>query len=172
MDLVLAPDKRLRIKTKPVKKINGGLLELTKQMIKKTKTFKDPEGVGLASTQIGKDEQYFIAKVDEKVFKAFFNPKILSLGKKTKVYFEGCLSIPDYYGEVERSLSVKVEYQNEAGEKVTETLKDFSAWVFQHETYHLNGILFIDHVLTNKSRLFKCTGKDKAGADMFEEVSL
>lgn len=179
MEVVKAPDQRLRIKTKPVKKITPSLIELCKAMIKRTKEFIDPEGVGLASTQIGKDEQFFVALIgkpkDKKrpeEFKMFFNPKILSYGKKTKVFFEGCLSIPDYYGEVERPTTVKVSYLNNKGEKITEDLEGSDAWFFQHEYDHLQGKLFIDYVLEQKSRLFKTIGKDRAGADIFEEVTL
>ena len=179
MDVVKAPDQRLRIKTKPVKKITPLLIELCKAMIKKTKDFKDPEGVGLAATQIGKDEQFFVALIGTaqdknrtEDFKIFINPKILSYGKKTKIFFEGCLSVPDYYGEVERPTTIKVSYLNDRGAKITEDLEGSDAWFFQHEFDHLQGKLFIDYVLAQKSRLFKTVGKDRAGADIFEEVGL
>lgn len=172
MNVVIAPDNRLRVRTKPVKKINNGLLQIIKEMVKLTKTFKDPEGVGLASTQIGRDEQYFIAKLDDKHFKVFFNPKILSHGKKTKLFFEGCLSIPDYYGEIRRPTNIKVSYIDEEGKEVKESLSGLLAWIFQHEMDHLNGKLFTDHVLEQKSRLFKATGKDRAGEEIFQEVAL
>lgn len=140
-------------------------------MIKLTKSFRDPEGVGLASTQVGQGGCFFVGKVG-KSFKAFINPKIISYSKKTKKYFEGCLSIPDYYGEINRSLGLKVSYQNPEGQTFTETLKGVTAWIFQHEVDHLNGILFPDRVLQQKGRFFKFTGKDKTGSDTFEEVIL
>src|SRR5438105_1465727 len=108
LSVIIAPDERLRVKTKKVKKINNGLLILTADMIKLTQTFVDPEGVGLASTQVGKDEQFFIALIGEKKYKAFFNPKIVAHSKKPKAVFEGCLSVPNYWGEVERYPWVKV----------------------------------------------------------------
>lgn len=170
MQVVHAPDTRLRFKTKTVKKITPQLLETIKEMVKLTKTFIDPEGVGLASTQIGENEQYFILKERKGSFKTVFNPQILKYSNKTKVYFEGCLSIPNYYGEVKRSLSVTVSYQNESGKKVEETLKGLEAWIFQHEYDHLQGRLFIDWVMENKSKLYKVVGRDRAGAEIFEEV--
>ncbi len=172
MEVVKAPDERLRVKTRPVKKITPALLKTIQEMVKVTKTYKDPEGVGLASTQIGESEQYFVSKENKGTFTAIFNPKILSLSKKTKVYLEGCLSIPDYYGEVTRALSVKVEYTDEKGKKVQKTLNGLQAWIFQHECDHLQGKLFVDHVLANHTRLFKVVGRDRAGAEIFEEVRL
>lgn len=172
MQVVIAPDQRLRVQTKPVKKITPKLSETIGQMVKLTKTFLDPEGVGLASTQIGEDEQYFVAKLEDNSFKAYFNPKILSYSKKTHVFFEGCLSIPNYYGEVTRPVSIKVSYMNEEGNTVTENLTGLIAWIFQHEYDHLQGKLFMDKILEQKSRLFKVVGKDRAGAEVFEEVPL
>lgn len=171
MKVVLAPDQRLRIQTKFVKKITPSLLNTLKEMVKLTKTFKDPEGVGLASTQVGLGEAFFVAKNDKK-FVSIINPKIISTSKKTKKYFEGCLSIPNMWGEVRRHIGIKVSYQDETGKTITQALKGVLAWIFQHEIDHLNGILFSDRVLEQKGKFYKFTGKDKTGADTFEEVNL
>ncbi len=184
MDIVKAPDNRLRIKTKPVKKVTPELLRIMDEMIKLTKTFIDPEGVGLAATQIGQDQQYFVAKVDneaddekegnkqEEIFIPVFNPEIISSGKTTKVFFEGCLSIPDYYGEVRRPTQIEVKYIDKSGQPVRKKLSGVDAWIFQHEYDHLQGKLFVDRVLEQKSRLFKVSGKDRSGAEVFEEINL
>ncbi len=169
MEVVKAPDARLRVQTKPVKKINPGLLATLKDMVKLTKTFKDPEGVGLASTQVGLDGSFFVAKDQEK-FIPVVNPKILSKGKRTKKYFEGCLSVPNMWGEVNRAISIKVSYQDSSGKNKTVTLKGVLAWIFQHEVDHLNGVLFSDRVLEQKGKFYKFTGKDKTGTDLFEEI--
>ena len=87
-------------------------------------------------------------------------------------YIEGCLSIPDYYGEVKRHILIKVSFQDESGKKVTKSLKGISAWIFQHEMDHLDGKLFPDRVLQQKGKFYKCVGKDKTGTDIFEEISL
>ncbi len=171
MQIVIAPDSRLRIQTKKVKKINSALQEILKQMIKLTKTFQDPEGVGLASTQVGLEESFFVAKDGQK-FMSIVNPKILSLGKKTKKYFEGCLSIPGVWGEVKRHLNIKVSYQDENGKTITKSLTGVLAWIFQHEVDHLNGILFTQKVLEQKGKFYKYTGKDRAGSDTYEEISI
>lgn len=171
MQVVKAPDPRLRVQTKPVKKINYGLKNILKDMVKLTQTFKEPEGVGLASTQIGLDESFFVAKNGEK-FICVINPRILSTSKRTKKYFEGCLSIPNMWGEVKRYTNIRVTYQDISGNSTTVSLKGVLAWIFQHEIDHLNGVLFSDKVLQQKGKFYKFTGKDKAGADTFEEVTL
>lgn len=176
MKVVIAPDPKLRIQTKQVKKINSGLLQTLKEMIKLTKTFNDPEGVGLASTQVGLKEAFFVAKNSpadrhgEDKFLSVINPKILSTGKKTKKYFEGCLSTPNIWGEVKRYLQIKVSYQDPMGKQIISPLKGILAWIFQHEIDHLNGILFQDRGLQQKGKFYKFTGKDKTGADTFEEI--
>lgn len=171
LKVVKAPDVKLRVKTKPVKKINLSLVRTLKEMIKLTKTFKDPEGVGLASTQVGLEESFFVAKNGKK-FMSVINPKIVSIGKRTKKYFEGCLSVPNMWGEVRRAISIKVSYQDTSSKIVTIPLKGIMAWIFQHEIDHLNGILFSDRVLEQKGKFYKFTGKDKTGADTFQEVAL
>lgn len=171
MEVVKAPDPRLKVHTKPVKKITPGLSVTLKEMIKLTKTFTDPQGVGLASTQIGLDESFFIA-LNAKKFQSFINPKIISAGKRTKKYFEGCLSIPNMWGEVKRHTNIKVSYQTENGNIVSQVLRGVPAWIFQHEIDHLNGILFSERVLQQKGKFYKYTGKDKTGTDMFEEITI
>jgi peptide deformylase len=171
MKVLFVPDNRLRVKTKPVKKIDNGLRAVIKEMVKLTLSFKDPEGVGLASTQVGNDEQYFVAKLDKKRFKAYFNPKILEHAKETKPFFEGCLSVPNYWGEVDRYPWVKVSYLDEDGKEVKEKLTGLLAHIFQHEVDHLNGKLFVDLVLEKKTKLYKVVGKDRAGAEIYQEVS-
>lgn len=172
MDVVIAPDNRLRVKTRPVKKISPALLQTIKEMVKLTKNFVDPEGVGLAATQVGNNEQYFIAKLEDGKFKAFFNPKILKYSKKTKFFMEGCLSIPNYWGEITRPVWVDVSYIDTNGLQVQERLTGFLAWVFQHEVDHLQGRLFMDLLMEQRGKLFKVVGKDRAGADIFEQVPL
>src|SRR3990172_6596394 len=171
MNVVKAPDQRLRVQTKHVKKINPALLRTLKDMIKLTKTFQDPEGVGLASTQVGLDDSFFVAKNDKK-FISVINPKILSNSKRTKKYFEGCLSVPNMWGEVKRATNIKVSYTNGEGKTITSSLEGIPAWIFQHEIDHLNGILFSDRVLEQQGKFYKYTGKDKTGTDVFEEVTL
>lgn len=196
MQVIKAPDPKLRVKTKPVKKINTALINTLSRMIKLTKTFKDPEGVGLAATQIGLDQSFFVARLHDsknppaggppssptqraerwknygQEFVAVINPKISFFSKRTKSYFEGCLSIPTIWGEVKRHTSIKVSYQDTQGHQITKTLTGIPAWIFQHELDHLHGVLFSERVLQQKGKFYKFTGKDKTGTDIFEEVTL
>ncbi len=176
LSVVKAPDPRLKVKTKPVKKINSGLIKTLKEMINLTKTFKDPEGVGLASTQVGLADSFFVGRLHDsrkappskpgqlkdrwagydEDFSAIINPKILSYSKQTKKYFEGCLSIPNIWGEVKRYTSIKVSYQDITGNNITKILKGVPAWIFQHEIDHINGIVIADHLsLSNRWKLRK-----------------
>ena len=192
MDIIHAPDQRLRLKTRPVKKITPSLLQTLKEMLKLTKTFKDPEGVGLATTQVGLGESFFVARLHEsdkippsnpsqrkdrwanydKGFVAVINPKILSYSRGTKPYFEGCLSVPNIWGRVKRHTWIKASYQDVSGQNITKILKGIPAWIFQHEVDHLNGTLFSERVLEQKGKFYKFTGKDKTGTDIFEEITL
>lgn len=172
MKVAIAPNEVLRTKLKPVKKVSLALLQTLKEMVKLAKSFHDPEGVGLAANQVGLTERFFVAKNNQK-FHFFINPQILKAGKRTQKYFEGCLSIPNYWGEVKRATQIKVSYLDENNQTVTRTLTGVPAWIFQHELDHLEGKLFPDRVLEQQGRFFKFTGKDeKTNEDIFEEVNL
>lgn len=187
-NIVKAPNPILRSDAKLVKKITDKHQEIIKEMVQTTLSFEDPEGVGLAATQIGISEQFFIAKFDvgsgstskpeaasERAptsFVVVFNPKILWVSKKERTTLEGCLSIPEYYGDVARPSTIKVSYQDLDGKEIKETLRGVNATIFQHEFDHLHGRLFIDLVMQQKSRIYKIVGKDERGDDIFEEVSL
>lgn len=142
------------------------------EMIKLTSTFEDPEGVGLAATQIGERESYFVAKKTDGRFIRCINPKITKFSPKTKVYLEGCLSIPDVYGNVERHSWVEVEYLDQKGVKHQERLAGILAWIFQHEIDHLDAKLFVDHVVESGSKLYQVNGRDAAGGEILEEIKL
>lgn len=177
MQLVYAPDPKLRTKTKQVKKITPFLVNTLKEMVKLTKTFQDPEGVGLASTQVGLDERFFVSlwsskKSKKKTYQAIINPKITKFSKKTKKFFEGCLSIPNIWGEITRPIWVNIEYQDELGQTHKEKLTGLKAHIFQHEVDHLEGILFTQKVLEQQGKFYKFTGKDKQGEDIYEQITL
>jgi peptide deformylase len=164
----------LRAKSKPVQNVDKKTLQIIQDLKDTLKVQKDPEGVGLAAPQIGKNLQIFLA--DYKGFKrVVINPKIISIEKRShsakvpqskKEILEGCLSLPYYYGPLKRSEKVTLEYLNEKGEKVTEKFVGFDAQIILHEVDHLNGVLFIDHLLTEKKPLYKVVG------DEWEEVEL
>lgn len=150
--------------------VDKKILRLISDMQETLKAADDPEGIGLAAPQVGKSLQLFIINF-EKIERVIINPKILSIGqvKKTKIKnktLEGCLSLPHYYGPIKRPDEVTIEYTNEKGEKKQEKFTGFSAHIIQHEIDHLNGTLFIDHILTQNVPLYLFDGDD------FEEVEL
>ncbi|MBI2356437.1 peptide deformylase [Candidatus Dojkabacteria bacterium] len=108
------------------------------------------EPAGLAAIQVGEEKNVFIAiDLDTGDFKEFINPRIKTIGEKTSIDIEGCLSIPDLTGYVERPKKVKVTYLDRFGKQHTERLSGFNARIVQHEYDHLIGVLFTDKLVNN-----------------------
>lgn len=162
----------LRQVSKPVAKIDKKILELVSDMQDTLKAQSDPEGVGLAAPQIGKNLQIFLLDYKGRNL-VVMNPEIISMDaiskkqtEKREKVLEGCLSLPHYYGPVKRAKNLTLKYMNLAGDVVTEDFKGFLAHIVQHEVDHLNGKLFIDKILEQKASLYKFDG------DEWEEVDL
>lgn len=172
VELVKVPNDKLRVRTRLVKKVTPQLRSIFREMESLTRQFSDPEGVGLASTQVGKEQSYFVVKMKDGKFRAFVNPRIIKYSKRSKEYFEGCLSIPDTYGEVNRAYWVDVEYLDELGVRQKDRFSGLEAWIIQHEYDHLLGVLFVDRVLEQKSKLYQVAGKDLAGSEIFQEIKI
>jgi peptide deformylase len=146
-EILILPDKRLRQVSAPVKKIDAGIRTLVEEMFE---TMYDAPGIGLAAIQIGAPKRVVtmdLAKKDEpKAPQVFINPEILWASEDKATYEEGCLSIPEYYGDVERPAQVKVKYLDLEGEPQEIEANGLLATCLQHEIDHLNGVLFIDHM--------------------------
>lgn len=142
------------------------------ELIKKMKTTMiRANGIGLSANQIGLDLKVFVAQItetdkrgnkriltsEERKFYAVFNPEITKFSKQTETIEEGCLSVPEVYGEVERLKNITIKGQNRYGKPIKIEAGGFLARVFQHETDHLNGILFIDKAKT----IHKISSQDK-----------
>lgn len=167
--IVLAPHAVLTKGVRAVKKIDKKIRELVYDMEETLIAQVDPQGVGLAAPQVNIDLAIFIIKPTLKSETlVFINPKILDIKKlhpesnegennkdEEDVKLEGCLSIPKIWGPVERNTKVLVEYQDLTGEKKTEWFGGFKAVIIQHETDHLNGILFTQRVLEQKKKLYE-----------------
>jgi peptide deformylase len=110
----------------------------------------DAPGIGLAAVQIGVDRRMLVIDVaregEDKAPLVFINPEIIASSDERSVYEEGCLSIPDYYAEVERPAEVTVNYLDVDGTRQTVKADGLLATCLQHEIDHLNGVLFIDHI--------------------------
>jgi peptide deformylase len=146
-DIIVLPDKRLRLVSEPVKAVDAEVRALVDDMFE---TMYDAPGVGLAAIQIGVPRRIVTVdtakKDDPKRPQVFINPEVVWNSDEKNAYEEGCLSIPEYYEEVERPQKVKVRYMDLDG-KVQEVDADgLLATVLQHEIDHTNGVLFIDHI--------------------------
>ena len=159
--IVEVTNPTLRKNSKNVVKLDKKVLSLIKDLKDTLRAQTDPEGVGLAAPQIGKNYRIFIMK-PENVIKTVINPEIISVenlsvkeGKKNNKIMEGCLSLPHYYGPLKRSAKVKVKYLTEEGKETVEEFTDFEAQIILHEVDHLNGILFVDRLLEQKKPLYE-----------------
>ena len=145
--LIILPDPLLRLVSKPVETVNSEILKLADDMLA---TMYDAPGIGLAAIQIGVDRQMLVidlAKEGEPPApQVFINPEILASSDERSVYEEGCLSIPDYYAEVERPAKVTVRHLDRSGQQIVTEAEGLLATCLQHEIDHLNGVLFIDHI--------------------------
>ncbi|MBX9842372.1 MAG: peptide deformylase [Xanthobacteraceae bacterium] len=146
-EILILPDKRLRQVSKPVAKIDSATRKLVEDMFE---TMYEAPGIGLAAIQIGEPVRVVtmdLAKKDEpKQPRVFINPELVSMSETRNVHEEGCLSIPEYYEEVERPAEVKVKYLDLDGKEQEIEANGLLATCLQHEIDHLNGVLFIDHI--------------------------
>ena len=156
-DILILPDKRLRLVSEPVKKIDRDVRALVDDMFE---TMYEAPGIGLAAIQIGMPRRIITMDLSKKEGppepRVFVNPELLWSSDETATYEEGCLSIPEYYEEVTRPAQVRVKYLDRDGNEQVLEANDLLATCLQHEIDHLNGVLFIDHISKLKrDRLIK-----------------
>ena len=146
-DIIILPDKRLRLKSEPIKRIDAGIRKLVEEMFE---TMYDAPGIGLAAIQVGIAKRVVTMdlskKDDEKAPQVFINPEVTWTSEEKSTYEEGCLSIPEYYEEVERPTRVKVKYLDLDGKEHEIEADGLFATCLQHEIDHTNGVLFIDYI--------------------------
>jgi peptide deformylase len=146
-DIITLPDPRLRLVSKPVKTVDADIRRLIDDMFE---TMYAAPGIGLAAIQIGEPQRVItmdLAKKDDPPEpQVFINPELLWTSDDKSTYEEGCLSIPEYYAEVERPAQVKVKYLDDKGKPQEIEAAGLLATCLQHEIDHLNGVLFIDHI--------------------------
>ena len=172
-EIIKLPDKRLRLKSEPVKQIDAGIRKLVDDMFE---TMYKAPGIGLAAVQVGVAKRVITVdlskKEDDHEPRVFINPEILWHSEGHAKFEEGCLSIPDYYEEVERPAEVRVKYLDLAGKKREIDAKGLLATCLQHEIDQINGMLFIDHLskLERDRVIKKFTKAAKSGATKDVEV--
>jgi peptide deformylase len=146
-DILVIPDKRLRIVSKTVETVDASVRALAEDMLE---TMYDAPGIGLAAIQIGEPLRLVTMdlskKDDAKDPRVFINPEITWSSEDVNVHEEGCLSIPEYYEEVERPSKVRLKYLDLDGKLHEVEADGMFATCIQHEIDHLNGVLFIDHI--------------------------
>jgi peptide deformylase len=148
LDIRVLGDPVLRKPTKPVNKVSDELRKLIANMFE---TMYAAEGIGLAAPQVGRTERLAVVDVEGSKF-TLINPSIVSTeGEKQKAE-EGCLSIPDIYGDVERPATVTIRATDENGNEYEATGSELLGRCFQHEIDHLDGKLFIDYLSPLKRR--------------------
>jgi peptide deformylase len=164
LDILIYPDKRLKEKSKDVKKFDEKLHQLLDDMYE---TMMDRKGIGLAGIQVGRTENLFITNIptsskdeypDNLV--EYINPKILSSSGEVKNE-EGCLSLPDYFEDVKRAKTIEVEFLDRFGNLHKTTLTGLDSVAFQHEFDHLNGKLFFERISYLKRKKFEKDWKKK-----------
>src|SRR5882757_7032175 len=173
-DILIIPDKRLRLKSEPVKAVDAAVRALVEDMFA---TMYAAPGIGLAAIQIGVPTRVVtmdLAGKDEPPEpKVFINPEIVRSSAAQSVYEEGCLSIPEYYEEVERPGKVTVKCLDLDGKAQEIEADGLLATCLQHEIDHLNGVLFIDHISKLKRDMvmkkFKKAAKKGDGKPLSED---
>jgi peptide deformylase len=146
-EIITVPNPLLKQVSQPVDKVDDALRALMDDMLE---TMYDAPGIGLAAIQIGVPKRVIVMDLsregEDKQPRYFVNPEIVWASDDTAPYEEGCLSVPEYFDEVERPSRVKLRYLNYQGEQVEEDADGLFAVCIQHEMDHLEGVLFIDHL--------------------------
>ena len=167
LDIIIAPDPRLKVKCRPVAKVDAKVARLMDDMLE---TMYAAPGIGLAAPQVGVAQRVIVldvAREDEKPAPLrMANPELIWVSDEDTTYNEGCLSLPEHYADVVRPKAIRVRYldhQNEIRELEAEGLL---ATCIQHEMDHLDGILFVDHITALKRNIIlrKLLKPKKSGA--------
>ena len=141
------PDPRLRLRSEPVKAVDDAVRALMADMLE---TMYAAPGIGLAAIQIGVAKRIVVLDVAKKDATPepmyFVNPEITWSSEEFSFHEEGCLSIPDYFEEVERPQKIKARYLDRFGKPQELAADGILATALQHEIDHLDGVLFIDHI--------------------------
>ncbi|HOZ80838.1 MAG TPA: peptide deformylase [Candidatus Woesebacteria bacterium] len=175
--IVVYPNQSLREVSEKIEKVDSKLLseidDLKKMLI------ESDNGAGLAAPQIGINRRFFGLKKG-KIIKVLINPQILGTwGERVlpmmaseqgeEEFLEGCLSFPDIFGQVRRYLKIKVSWHELIEGKLVsfeKVLSGFEAIVWQHESDHLDGVLFVDYLKKEGGKVYRWVGKVK------EEISI
>ena len=148
LEILTAPDPRLKKKSKPVAQVDAKTRALMDDMLE---TMYAAPGIGLAAPQIGVLQRIIVLDLGEregerKQAYKMVNPELVWVSDDDNTYEEGCLSVPEHYGDVVRPKSIRVQYLDEHNKKQELAAEGLLATCIQHEIDHLDGVLFIDRM--------------------------
>lgn len=190
--IIVTPSPELLKKSSPVTKFDKKLAQIISGMKQTLDATRDPVGVGLAAPQIGVLKCIFLSKpAEDGKIMVFINPEIVKTGNEQEIpsftnspkieakkpkksrgrLLEGCLSLPNIWGNVSRKKQVKMAFQDVTGERHEQVFTGFATIIIQHELDHLDGVLFTKHVLEQKEQLYR-SYKNEKGEDEFEEIEV
>jgi peptide deformylase len=174
-----APNGVLNNPAKTVRIFDRKLAQLISDLSDTLIAAKKPKGVGLAAPQIGQPWRVFVIRpTQDDAIRVFINPKIMSTSDDSSQStdmddkkLEGCLSVPRIWGKVRRHISLVLSYQDSQGQHHKERFEGFPATIIQHETDHVDGILFTQRILEQKGQIFQTTTGSN-GREVMEEISI
>ena len=147
LSVIIAPDRRLKTRSKPVVRVDGRIQALVDDMVS---TMYAAPGMGLAAVQVGVAERVIVVdsarQGQQPQLLRLINPELVWASDKLATYEEGCLSLPEFYVEMTRPAAIEIRYLDLEGENRTLKSDGVQATCVQHEMDHLDGILFVDHL--------------------------
>ena len=148
----------LRTRARPLERDEIGTPRIQQLIDDMFETMHDSRGIGLAGPQVHEGIRLFVAGVDDEEGTippmVMINPEVTPLGSDVEEDWEGCLSVPDIRGRVTRATDVRVRALDRHGKPISMTADGFPARVIQHETDHLDGVLFFDRMTSFESLTF------------------
>ena len=152
--ILIAPDPRLKIKSKPVIEVDENICQLMDDMLE---TMHSAQGIGLAAPQINVHKRIIVVDVvgedDVSQQLCMANPEIIEVSDEDLSNDEGCLSLPEHYSEVIRPSSVRIRYLDRKNKICELDATGILSVCIQHEIDHLDGILFVDHISSLKRNM-------------------
>lgn len=154
LEIIIAPDPRLKLKCAPVDRVDSQVRRLMDDMLE---TMYAAPGIGLAAPQVGVATRVIVVdaalKGQSPQPHLMANPEIVWVSDDDAVYNEGCLSLPEHYADVTRPRAVRVRHLDHENEVRELDADGLLATCIQHEMDHLDGILFVDHISALKRNM-------------------
>ena len=154
LKILTIPDPRLKHKSSDIDIFDEKLKKIVGDMYETL--YSSGNGIGLAAPQVDIRKRIVVIDLNEDEKSSpitFINPRIIKFSDEKFVNQEGCLSVPEYYADVERAKEVEAEWFDDMGVKYKKTLSGLMSICIQHEIDHLDGILFVDHLSTLKRKM-------------------